>query len=159
MKKVYLIFWTAFLFLSCEKEKEDVLVKESFQETTNPDNVDNAPISNDKDDDNYFVTSYWGFGELSTEAGIRKVGIDYNDKWTTTYNGNISGFEYSPTEGFGKGEVTIKYDDVKYTISHGYIEWSESGHLLFHVREGTKKDWVRKDIDIYLYRHGSRIHL
>lgn len=157
MRTTIIVLFATLVILSCEKEDERNQKGSPQKSEQDPQN--NTPHTSEGDDEEYIVYGYWGFGEISTEAGTRKVGVDCNHGWYVSYEGNISGLKYSPTEGFGKGEITITYDQVKYTVSHSSIEWSESGHIIFHLKERTKKNWQERLVDIYLYRRGSKINL
>lgn len=104
----------------------------------------------------YFQFISLGAQSISTEKGSTKIFFDCNQEYTVDISGNISGLYVIPTSGYGKGYVTAYYDNVKY---NSRVSWSESGDLIFTVKEGTPKEYTIVKKRFNLFRVGNKMDI
>lgn len=144
------IIYCMFL-VSCDRDNEPNISgdNQTNQENNSEGNNSNNPV-------NYYFRVETQVGNIRPEAGGLYISFDCNQPWSVSYNGDISGFSYSPSNGNGKGRISIKYDEAKYRESSNEISWNESGALTFHIREGNSKDFINTTYNVYISRRGSK---
>lgn len=139
------------LLASCNKDNEPDIPGDN---QTNHGN--NSEGNNSNSSENYYFRVETQVGNIRPEAGSQVISFDCNQPWSVSYNGDISGFSYSPSNGNGKGRIAIKYDEVKYRETSNEISWDESGTLIFHIREGNSKDFKNTTYNVYISRRGNK---
>lgn len=140
------------LLASCNKDNEPNIPGDNQTNHGNSGsegNNSNSPV-------NYYFRVETQVGNIRPEAGSIVISFDCNQPWSVSYNGDISGFSYSPSNGNGKGRISIKYDEVKYRETSNEISWNESGTLTFHIREGNSKDFKNTIYNVYISRRGNK---
>ena len=148
---ILLIMITIPCFLSsCERDNEPTMPENSQTNQNGNSEGNNSYIS-------YYFRVETQVGNIRPEAGQLDISFDCNQSWSASYSGNISRFSYTPSNGNGRGRITIKYDEVKYSETSTDITWNESGTLTFHVREGNSKNFKNTTYNVYISRKGSKM--
>lgn len=141
------------IITACDKDDEPEISNkmETNNGMSNKDNGDNVNVAQ------YYFRVETQVGNIRPTAGSMDISFDCNQPWSVSYSGNIRGFSYSPSNGYGKGRVTIKYDEVEYKESASEITWNENGTLTFHIREGNSQNFKNTTYNVYISRHGSKM--
>ena len=140
------------LLSSCDRDNEPNIIEDNQTNSGNnpEENNSNKPV-------NYYFRVETQVGNIRPEAGSLYISFNCNQSWSVSYNGDISGFSYSPSNGNGKGRISIKYDEVKYRETSNEISWNESGTLTFHIREGNSKEFKNTTYNVYISRRGNKM--
>ena len=139
-----------------------VLSLASCEKSTEEENANNPTENKINDSSKSSTNFYFTFETLSginirPEAGTEKIFFDCNQNWSVSYSGNISGFEVTPSNGNGKGSVTITFSEAQYKESSGRIEWNESGELTFYIFEGNNEHYRLTTKSFIIIRYGSKM--
>lgn len=146
---ILLIMITIPCFLSsCDRDNEPTMPENSQTNQEGNFEGNNSNLS-------YYFRVETQVGNIRPEAGKLDILFDCNQSWAASYSGNISGFSYTPSNGNGRGRITIKY--VKYSETSTDITWNESGTLTFHIREGNSKISKNTTYNVYISRKGSKM--
>lgn len=138
--------------MSCDKhDEQDIsnnMVNNGGSSSDNGNNTGN--------NDQYYFRVETQVGNVRPTAGSMDISFDCNQSWSVNYNGDISGFSYTPSKGNGSGRITIRYDEVRYKETSSEITWDESGTLTFHIREGSSQNFKNATYNVYISRRGSK---
>ena len=180
MEKLIMIILTItfslFVFSSCEKESEDD-TKKDITKVDTPQNdtiivgnndvdiseeeekeksIDDSPNTEEK----YIIRGWTTYETLPQYAGSKTVCfMSYIGPWRAFYNGNITGFSFTPSEGYGDITIKMSFEEAKYVTSKSEISWNESGTMTFYIRTGTKSNWTEEERSFKIYRRGSKMNI
>ena len=180
MEKLIMIILTIsfslFVLSSCEKESEDS-TKKDITKVDTPQNdtivVDNNNVDiseeekeekstddSSNSEEKYIIRGWTTYETLPRYAGS-KIGcfMTYNGPWRAFYDGNITGFSFTPSEGIGDITIKMSFAETKYVTSKSEISWNESGTMTFYIRTGTKSNWTEEKRSFKIYRRGSKMNI